>query len=99
MKNKYKKPLERIAKSGTHVKTDDLVYIVEQFVALEEQKIKNLKLEISTQLRGIICDMTMLNQAFEQCVNAGYCVDKKSIHENIEALQSIDNYLENTDEY
>lgn len=84
--NKYKKPLERIAQSGTHVKTDDLIYIVEQFIALEEQKIENLKLEISTQIRGIIREMSNLNQT-------------KTMRENIEALQSVDNYLENTDEY
>ncbi len=86
MNNRYKEPLERIAKSGTHIKTDDLIYIVEQFIALEEQKIQNLKLEISTQIRGIIREMSNLNQT-------------KSMRENIEALQSVDNYLENTDEY
>ena len=86
MNNKYKKPLERIAQSGTHVKTDDLIFIVEQFVALEEQKIDNLKLEISTQLRGIIREMLTLNR-------------DKRMRGPIEALQSVDNYLENTDEY
>ena len=86
MNNRYKEPLERIAKSGTHIKTDDLIYIVEQFIALEEQKIQNLKLEISTQIRGIIREMSNLNQT-------------KTMRENIEALQSVDNYLENTDEY
>ena len=86
MKNKYKEPLERIGKSGTHVKTDDLVYIVEQFIALEQLKIDNLKMEIRTQLRGIIQEMLTLNR------------DKK-MRGPIEALQSVDNYLENTDEY
>jgi hypothetical protein len=86
MKNRYKEPLERIAKSGTHVKTDDLIYIVEQFIALEQLKIDNLKLEISSQLRGIIREMSNLNQT-------------KAMRQNIEALQSVDNYLENTDEY
>lgn len=86
MNNRYKEPLERIAKSGTHVKTDDLIYIVEQFIALEEQKIQNLKLEISTQLRGIIREMLTLN-------------NDKRMRGPIEALQSVDNYLENTDEY
>ena len=86
MNNRYKQPLERIAQSGTHVKTDDLIFIVEQFIALEQQKIDNLKLEISTQLQGIIREMSNLNQT-------------KAIRENIEALQSVDNYLENTDEY
>jgi hypothetical protein len=86
MKNRYKEPLERIAKSGTHVKTDDLIYIVEQFIALEQLKIDNLKLEISSQLRGIIREMSSLNQT-------------KAMRQNIEALQSVDNYLENTDEY
>ena len=86
MNNRYKEPLKRIAKSGTHVKTDDLIFIVEQFIALEQQKIDNLKLEISTQLRGIIREMSNLNQT-------------KAMRQNIEALQSVDNYLENTDEY
>jgi len=86
MNNRYKQPLERIAQSGTHVKTDDLIFIVEQFIAVEEQKMASLKQEISTQLRGIIREMSNLNQT-------------KAMRENIEALQSVDNYLENTDEY
>ena len=86
MKNKYKAPLERIAKSGTHVKSEDLVYIVEQFIALEQLKIDNLKMEIRTQLRGIIQEMLTLNR-------------DKRMRGPIEALQSVDNYLENTDEY
>ena len=86
MKNKYKEPLERIAKSGTHVKSEDLVYIVEQFIALEQLKIDNLKIEIRTQLRGIVQEMLTLNR-------------DKRMRGPIEALQSVDNYLENTDEY
>ena len=84
--NKYKEPLERIAKSGTHVKSEDLVYIVEQFIAIEQLKIDNLKMEIRTQLRGIIQEMLTLNR-------------DKRMRGPIEALQSVDNYLENTDEY
>ena len=86
MKNKYKEPLERIAKSGTHVKSEDSVYIVEQFIALEQLKIDNLKMEIRTQLRGIVQEMLTLNR-------------DKRMRGPIEALQSVDNYLENTDEY
>ena len=86
MKNKYKEPLERIAKSGTHVKSEDLVYIVEQFIAIEQLKIDNLKMEIRTQLRGIVQEMLTLNR-------------DKRMRGPIEALQSVDNYLENTDEY
>lgn len=80
--NKYKKPLERIAQSGTHVKTDDLIFIVEQFVAHEEQKLNNLATEIRVQLQGTIKAMQKTKKPLEML-------------EHIQSLQSIDNYLEN----
>ena len=43
-------------------------------------------MEIRTQLRGIVQEMLTLNR-------------DKRMRGPIEALQSVDNYLENTDEY